>query len=291
MKQISIVIPVYNRKADLTRCLESTRSDHPNYEVIVVDDGSTDGSYELAGTLGIPNMKLFQNPKNRGVNYTRNRGVEYASGAYIIFLDSDDQFMPDAINTVAASLEENTGVLHFLFLVSSNQNKNVSSLATTKYTDWLTEKVYGDFTHVIRRDVLLMFPFFEQFRAYEDLNWLRIIKYTQPQKVVPEIITKVDLDRTDNLTKTLRLKTTDAISGKFDYLKSYFQLYGKDLLTADPVMYKKKMQHALLLGIAAYKKQETKALLDSMPVKRKAWYKTGVSLFPAFALNRLIRSK
>jgi hypothetical protein len=115
MKKISIVIPVYNRKADLPRCLESTQSPYENYEVIAVDDGSTDGSYELLQTMEIKNLKVLKNPGNRGVNYTRNRGIEQATGDYVLFLDSDDKLMPDGFDTVVKYLNENPGVRTFSF--------------------------------------------------------------------------------------------------------------------------------------------------------------------------------
>ncbi|ALJ00980.1 glycosyltransferase family 2 protein [Rufibacter tibetensis] len=291
MKKISIVIPVYNRKADLPRCLESIDTAYENYEVIAVDDGSTDGSYELLQTMQIKNLQVLKNPGNRGVNYTRNRGIERATGDYILFLDSDDKLFPQGFDKVVTYVNENPHIQHFLFYVSSNQTKVASAPYTTSYKEWLTEHVYGDFTHVIKREVLLQFPFFEQFRAYENLNWLRIIKHTEPQMVVPETITWIDLERTDNLTKTLRLKSTEAIAGKFTYLSFYFNLYGKDLYQFDPEGYMKKFQHAVLLGIAAYKKKETQAMIDASPVPNKGLYKTFVSVTPSVILNKAITSK
>jgi glycosyltransferase involved in cell wall biosynthesis len=259
--------------------------------VIAVDDGSTDGSYELLQEMEIKNLTVIKNPGNKGVNYTRNRGIEKATGDYILFLDSDDKLFKDGLDTVINCVNENPGVKHFLFYVSSNQDKMAAQPSTTTYKDWLTETVFGDFTHVIERTVLLQFPFFEQFRAYENLNWQRIIKYTEPQMVVPKIITWVDLERTDNLTKTLRLKTTEAIEGKFNYLKFYLDMYGADLYRFDPVLFKKKFNHAVMLGIACFKKKETNELINASPLSAKGVYKTFVAAMPSFLLNKAIRSK
>lgn len=291
MKKISIVIPVYNRKADLPRCLVSTQSTYDNYEVIAVDDASTDGSYELMQSMDIPHLKIFRNAQNRGVNYTRNRGIEQATGDYILFLDSDDKLMENGLNTVGKYVNANEGVKHFLFYISSNQNKTRANTYTTSYKDWLTEKVFGDFTHVIKREVLMQFPFFEQFRAYENLNWQRIIKFTAPQMVVPQVVTWVDLERADNLTKTLRLKSTEAILGKFNYLKFYLELYGADLYAFDPQLYKQKFHHALMLGIGAYQKEETRKMIQASPLKGKTKYRLLTSLAPSILLNKAITSK
>lgn len=259
--------------------------------MIAVDDGSTDGSYELMESMDIPNLKIYRNPGNRGVNYTRNRGIENATGEYILFLDSDDKLFPHGLDTVFKYVTEHAAVRHFLFFVSSNQNTGVKMPYTTTYREWLTERVFGDFTHVIRRSILLQYPFFEQFRAYENLNWQRIIKATEPQLVVPETITWVDMERSDNLTKTLRLKTTEAIEGKFNYLKFYLGLYGNDLYGFDPAMYLNKFRHALMLGVAAYKKNEARELIEQSPLMQKGKYRLFVSLFPSLALNKAIRAK
>ena len=291
MKKISIVIPVFNRRAELARCLGSTYSLTANYEVIVVDDGSTDGSYELLLNMNIPHMHVFKNPGNRGVNYARNRGVEQASGDYILFLDSDDKLSPGGLDTVFSHVNGNPQVRHFLFLVSSNENKLAVAPYSTSYKEWLTETVFGDFTHVIERKTLLKFPFFEQFRAYENLNWLRITEATEPQLVVPKLVTWVDVERTDNLTKTLRLKSREAIAGKFAYLQAYFKLYGTALYAIAPARYRAKFHHALLLGVAADLKLQVKALIAASPLPLKGLYDLVVALTPAAALRQLITRK
>jgi glycosyltransferase involved in cell wall biosynthesis len=259
--------------------------------MIVVDDCSSDGSWEWLQQADYPHLTVLRNDVNRGVNYTRNRGIERAQGEYVLFLDSDDKLMPGGLDVVLDALAANLGVVHFLFFVSSNSNHDAKTPYRTTYREWLTETVYGDFTHVIRREVLLRFPFFEQFRAYENLNWLRILQATEPQLVIPETVTWVDLDRTDNLTKTLKLKTTAAIEGKFTYLRHYFELYGPDLYAFDPQGYQAKFQHALLLGIAAGRKPEARAMLAASPLPAKARYQALIGLVPPAVLSTIIRNK
>jgi hypothetical protein len=117
------------------------------------------------------------------------------------------------------------------------------------------------------------------------------LKSTEPQQVVPETITWVDLERTDNLTQTLRLKTTEAITGKFNYLKFYLGLYGADLYAFDPALFRKKLHHAMMLGIAAGKKEEAVDMINALPITSKGIYKSFVTLVPSGILNTLIRSK
>jgi glycosyltransferase involved in cell wall biosynthesis len=91
---VSIVIPSYNRRSFLSDCLESLRTQsYSNYEVIVVDDGSTDDTIEFlrAFTKTHPDFKIFWvvNENNLGANVARNAGVREAKGEFVAFLDSD----------------------------------------------------------------------------------------------------------------------------------------------------------------------------------------------------------
>lgn len=99
-EKISVIIPVYNVENYLRDCLDSVlyQTFEP-YEIIVVDDGSTDGSGavcdEYAGKD--PRIRVVHG-RNRGLSAARNTGIELASGDYFAFLDSDDQLHPDYLN-------------------------------------------------------------------------------------------------------------------------------------------------------------------------------------------------
>lgn len=98
MKKVSVIIPVYNVKEYLLGCLGSVKDQTlADIEVILVDDGSTDGSGKILDEFANENgnAKVFHK-KNGGLSSARNFGLAKAEGEYIIFLDSDDQIMPDA---------------------------------------------------------------------------------------------------------------------------------------------------------------------------------------------------
>lgn len=89
---ISIIVPVYNIMEYLPRCVESLRQQtYENLEILLVDDGSTDGTGELCDTLaaGEERIRVFHK-KNGGSSSARNFGIEQAKGAYLGFVDSDD---------------------------------------------------------------------------------------------------------------------------------------------------------------------------------------------------------
>ncbi|MCL2493163.1 MAG: glycosyltransferase [Clostridiales bacterium] len=99
---ITVIVPVYNGKEYLDRCVDSVLSQQiKEIELILLDDGSTDGSVEKLRELEAAHpelIKVFTHP-NKGVANTRNEGIERATGKYILFLDQDDYFDPDYMKT------------------------------------------------------------------------------------------------------------------------------------------------------------------------------------------------
>ncbi len=110
MNGISVIIPVYNTAADLRRCVESVLAQtFPPYEVILVDDGSTDGSGAICDDLAQMYegcVRAIHQP-NAGSGSARNRGIEAAQGKYLSFIDSDDYIDADMYECLLQNLREN----------------------------------------------------------------------------------------------------------------------------------------------------------------------------------------
>ncbi|MDR2794507.1 MAG: glycosyltransferase [Holosporaceae bacterium] len=104
---ISVVIPTYNRVKFLPKAIDSIlKQDYPNIEIIIVDDGSSDGTAELIanGNYGTQVKYFYQ--ENRGVAASRNLGIEKATGKWIAFLDSDDSYVPGKLMAQAKYFHE-----------------------------------------------------------------------------------------------------------------------------------------------------------------------------------------
>ena len=114
----SIIIPAYNRSAVVGRAIASCLiQDHPAFEVIVVDDGSTDGTAKRVSEIVDPRLRLLAQPVNRGVSPARNLGVEHARGEWIVCLDSDDELTEDALALMEADIKRaSPGVDGFRFM-------------------------------------------------------------------------------------------------------------------------------------------------------------------------------
>ena len=102
---VSVVIPTYNRATELPSAIESVLGQtYPSVEVIIVDDGSTDGTEALIQTR-FPRVRYLRQ-SNRGPAAARNAGIKAASGPYIAFLDSDDRWMPQKLERQIGLLRE-----------------------------------------------------------------------------------------------------------------------------------------------------------------------------------------
>lgn len=103
----SIIVPVYNTEQYIKKCIDSlVNQTYRNIEIIIIDDGSTDGSKLIYSSYSDTRIKLFYK-ENSGLSDTRNFGLSKASGNYILFLDSDDYYDVDAIDRLNYVINNN----------------------------------------------------------------------------------------------------------------------------------------------------------------------------------------
>ena len=122
MALISIIIPVYNAKNYLVRCLQSIISQaYKNFEVILVDDGSTDNSYEICQDIANKDKRfIVVTQTNSGASSARNRGIEIAKGEWITFIDADDYVEKSYLESLCINIEnEKTLIIQGLKQVNS----------------------------------------------------------------------------------------------------------------------------------------------------------------------------
>ncbi len=104
--KISVIIPTYNRKHTLQRAIDSVLAQtFKPYEIIIVDDGSKDGTKEWL-LLNYPSVQYIHQPNN-GVSSARNKGIQISQGSWIALLDSDDEWMPEKLEYQSRFIEVN----------------------------------------------------------------------------------------------------------------------------------------------------------------------------------------
>ena len=108
MSKVSIIIPVYNGEKSIPRCLNSVLAqDHKDIEVIVIDDGSKDGSFKVISEYAKKDKRIIPiHKENSGVSATRNVGLSMATCDYIQFIDVDDWLPFDSTKLLVRSMEE-----------------------------------------------------------------------------------------------------------------------------------------------------------------------------------------
>lgn len=111
MKQaelVSIVVPVYNAEAFLANCIDSIKAQtYQTIEIILIDDGSKDRSAEICREYARLDSRIrYIRQENGGVAAARNHGLRQVTGSYVLFVDSDDRLVPDAVETMVQAMEE-----------------------------------------------------------------------------------------------------------------------------------------------------------------------------------------
>ncbi|HVF83721.1 MAG TPA: glycosyltransferase family A protein [Sphingomicrobium sp.] len=218
----SVVIPLYNKGPHVERAILSVlEQDHPAAEIIVVDDGSTDGGLEIV--RGFKGVKVLRRPVPGPGGYAaRNLGIVAASTEWIAFLDADDRWRPDHLSTLAAAIAKNDGQVGCAFtrptFVTDGTTRPypISKVirTSTKPLDlhgfvaaWLHAKTCPMWTGAVavRRSVLLaagMFPANAATRGGDKDVWLRVMARTNGI-FVPKVTAEFHQDTVNRVTKSL----------------------------------------------------------------------------------------
>ena len=177
---ISVVIPLYNKEKIIERSLQSVLSqDYDDFEVVVVNDGSTDGSMEIVKSISDSRVTLIEQ-ENGGPSKARNTGVKNAKGEWILFLDADDELLPGALRRFDVAADK---VPEASMIVCSYYDCYGDTMVLKcPYTErWqkapMRENFFGSFfprtgAFVYKRELALKYLFNEELRRYEDLEIL-----------------------------------------------------------------------------------------------------------------------
>jgi glycosyltransferase involved in cell wall biosynthesis len=107
MPFFSIVVPLYNKEKFIETTIKSILSQSfTDFELLLIDDASTDSSLEIASVFASNQVKIIKHPTNRGLSATRNTGIKAAAAQYIAFLDADDYWEPNYLETIASLIAQ-----------------------------------------------------------------------------------------------------------------------------------------------------------------------------------------
>ena len=197
---ISVIIPVKNGTNYLGEALESLRRQELNLEIIVVDDGSTDATAELAREAG---CVVLRHPVSRGQVAGKNTGLSAAKGDFILFLDHDDKVRDGALRTMLEALQAAPEASAVQAMVKDFRSPEIPDLPGILVRP---EPFYGLFTGaiLIRREVFdKIGPFSENVHTGEIIEWFSRLEAQGMQ------VKKLDLISTDRRIHQTNFGRTD----------------------------------------------------------------------------------
>ncbi len=181
--KVSVIIPTYNRLPMVQEAVESVLAqDFEDFELIVVDDGSTDGTAEVIRKYG-GRVRLIEHAHNRGVSAARNTGILHSRGKYIAFLDSDDLWVKGKLRIQVNFLDENPQfLLCYTDEIWIRKGKRVNPMKKhSKYSGWIFEKclplcIISPSSAMMRRSLFQKVGLFDEaLPVCEDYDfWLRV---------------------------------------------------------------------------------------------------------------------
>ncbi|MBD3380027.1 MAG: glycosyltransferase [Candidatus Omnitrophica bacterium] len=204
----SVIIPTYNRRPFLEKAVRSVLAQsYAGFELLVVDDGSTDGSGDLLRSFEDPRIRIFSR-QNRGVASARNTALKEASGDFVAFLDSDDWWKKNKLKRACDLIREHPEIHIFhteevwyrrgRLLNQKNKHKKPSGFV---YLNALPLCCISISTAVVKKEVFAETGMFdESMEACEDYDfWLRATSRYKI-KLIPEYLTLKDGGRPDQLS-------------------------------------------------------------------------------------------
>jgi glycosyltransferase involved in cell wall biosynthesis len=176
MKKVSVVIPVYNRERTILRAINSVFSQtYPVFEVVVVDDGSSDETLGVLANIRDPRLRVIALEKNSGASKARNIGVRRSEGDVIAFQDSDDEWYPEKLMKQIQAMEKYKADLVCSSYIQHYQGKkSVLPLrrfdGPVSFNDLLLGNMVGTPCLIGKKECFLKVPFREDLLCLDDWN-------------------------------------------------------------------------------------------------------------------------
>jgi len=299
MPLFSIVIPMFNREMFIGRAIESClHQTFGDFEVVVVDDGSTDGSVDVVERYSDHRIRLVRNERNRGVCPTRNRGVASSLGEWIVFLDSDDELLPSALEIMhcrAARVSEDIGRMVFMYSMEDGSLSPQPPLIEAvwdypAYLRWLdTIRNRSDFSNCIRRRTFDLVKLPEN-RSFERIYHLEFARHFKSQ-TFSDVVAVIHADaenRTTAVSLDLLLNSAGDNAQSVDRILAE---HGASMAEYCPVTFRKTLRsRAISHFLSKNRTQGWKyayGLLRRQPFWLGGWVLLPLGLLDARTLGRL----
>ena len=219
--KVSIIMPVYNSEKYIVDSIESVlKQTYSNWELLLVDDGSSDGSLEIIKKYAKVDQRIvvLQHDNNKGLPTARNTGIEKATGKYLAFLDSDDLWAEEKLEMQTSFMIKNDYGMTFTTYQRMDENGVVNgkvrvAIPKADYKTILWKHPMGILTVMIDMEKTGK-PIFENWKKCEDYSlWLKLIKLTKYAFGL------------DELLAYYRVRNSSLSSNKLALVKYHWRIY------------------------------------------------------------------
>ncbi|HUO76525.1 MAG TPA: glycosyltransferase family 2 protein [Thermodesulfovibrionales bacterium] len=196
---VSVIIPTFNRSQTIGRAIQSVLAQtFQDFEIIIVDDASTDGTKTIVEGLCGPLVRYLRHERNQGAAAARNTGISAAHGIYLAFLDSDDEWLPEKLSIQVTLLDDQSAGLDLScssFILVTNESER--EYIQTARPDWFKRLLWTcdlgpGSTLVVRRECADRVGFLdEKLSRLEDWDWLLRLSKKHTIAVVEKPLSRI----------------------------------------------------------------------------------------------------
>ena len=253
---VTIVIPTYNRAQLVRRSIESALAQTwPAVDVLVVDDGSTDGTWAMLETYGEnPRVRRVRHETNRGVAAAKNTGLDAVRGRFATILDSDDTLVPGAVARLLQEFERLGERYGMVFANCADATtcvwtgRGLNQSGDVTFRDAVTGRFQGEFWGIWRTEVLGTRRFDTRLNGGEGLVWHDLYRVTCVH-YVHEALRRYERHASDRVS-TRQLDTVEFARTRLLY-ELYLERFGADLRNLDPRAFARQLQAVAAWHIVA----------------------------------------
>ncbi len=219
MELVSIIMPCHNAEKFIAKAILSIQNQtYNNWELLIVDDASTDKTVQIVNSFSDQRIQLFFLKENQGAGYARNFATQKSTGKYIAFLDADDEWKPQKIEIQIKFMKENNLPITFSYYELINEegqllNKVIKSPSEINFQKLMYCNWIGNLTGIYDTSFLGKIPISNQKKRQDWILWLDIAKKVESIIPVPESLAYY------------RVRKNSISSNKIKLLKYNYQVY------------------------------------------------------------------
>ncbi len=269
--KVSVIIPLFNREGVISRAVNSVLNQSFNhFEIIVVDDCSTDDSLKRILEFDDSRIRLIKLEKNSGAAVARNEGIKVSKGEYVSLLDSDDFYEPEFLETSLNFLENTsdsvgfswTGVRYFQGGKVNEQIWEPERMDTSFLTLLNSLHIGTNSGITIKKEVFQKCGYFNsELPAAEDTDFFLRISKDFDYCVIPKILINIERDGTDRLSKNFQ-KIAQAYN---IFLPEHF-----DIIDSSEILQAKFYYKLMWLNFHIHEKERARNYYGKIPSELKS---------------------